>query len=131
MPKKDSAGTILNKMYRLRERKQKKQKEVDALGKQLNALKEDFLVACHNQGTETIRTNIATGTVVKKLVANVEDWSTFEEWLYENKALYMMYRRINVAPVREMMQIAEDGKPPPGVKTLEVFDVSMVTRSDK
>lgn len=127
---RQSPGAILNRLYMLREKKRKQQKAVDVTTKQFNDLKEVFIMAAHNAGTETIKSSKATGSIVKKMVANVKDWNEFEQWLYEHKALYMMYRRANVAPIREYMERAEDGKPPPGVVTLEVFDVSIVTRGD-
>lgn len=129
--RKISPGALLNKMYRMREMMRRKQKEVDALQSEFAHLKEEFIMACHRAGTQSIKSTKATGTVTKKMVANVKDWPSFEEWLYENKALYMMYRRANVAPIREYIERSEDGLPPPGIETLEVFDVSIVTRGNK
>lgn len=131
MAKPPSLGVLINKMYRKREAYRKKDKEVEVMKSDYKKLKEEFIVACHNQGTETGKSNLAQASVVKKTVANVTDWNAFEAWIYENKALYMMFRRANVAPIVEFRDRSEDGMTmPDGTETREIFDVSLRNRSD-
>ncbi|RLC97857.1 MAG: hypothetical protein DRI46_12275 [Chloroflexi bacterium] len=128
MEKKLTAGAKVDKLFRLRERVRKANKAAKLLKADYDELEEDIIVSIQSTGSEIIRSRLATATVVPKDIPTVDDWAEFEKWMYENKALYIMQRRISPDPIKEIMD-RSDGKPPPGIVILPKLTLSLLTRS--
>jgi hypothetical protein len=131
MAPRRNPGGIVDKMFKIREDIRARNKKIKELELQYRALKEELLVRVEDVGSDIIRGSLATATVSPRQVANVVDWEAFGAWVYENQAIHFLYRRVNVAPVREYLERQEEGATIPGVETLELPDISLRVRSAK
>ena len=118
----------MNKLFKLREKIAAKNKEVDALKKQYNDLKEELILTIQKTGSDVIRSQLATASVVQKDVPSVKDWNAFGAWVYEHQAIHCLQRRVSAPAIREIMERNED-EPPPGVEIVPIFDISLRTRN--
>ena len=72
------------------------------------------------------RTDFGTVSITETDVASVKDWPAFEEYIYENKALYLLQRR--PADVAYRDEIATKGHIP-GVETFTKVNLSLTNKA--
>jgi hypothetical protein len=103
--------------------------ELASLNKQVKELKasrteiEALIIAdMAESGLTLARTDFGTISTRKSIVASVTDWETFEDYIYENKALYLMQRRTSEPAYRELL---ESGIEVPGVEPFEKTTVGL------
>jgi len=96
------------------------QDEMKPLEQARAVLEEKIIEEMSDSGLSLARTeDAATGkrltiSVSSEDMANVTDWGELEEFIYENRALYLLQRRPSNGPYREL--VATLGKVP-GVET--------------
>jgi len=76
-------------------------------------------------GLSLARTDFGTVSVTKTDVASVKDWPAFEEYVYENRALYLLQRRPSDVAYRD--EIATKGEIP-GVETFTKVNLSLTNK---
>jgi len=93
----------------------KLQKEVKMLESQRSELEEAILEELSEANLSLARTNQTdesgkriTVSVNTEVVANVNDWAEFEEYVYENRALYLLQRRASNPSYREELAAKGD-----------------------
>ncbi len=91
--------------------------EITDLNRQVKGLKEDKAeieksifqafddLGCGANGIDTDAGHIG---IKETIVANVDDWELFYEWLYQTKSGHMLERRVANIAFREMMELGED-----------------------
>ena len=72
------------------------------------------------------RTDFGTVSITETDVASVKDWPSFEEYIYENKALYLLQRRTSDVAYRD--EIASKGHIP-GVETFTKVNLSLTNKA--
>jgi len=71
------------------------------------------------------RTDFGTISITETDVASVKDWTAFEEYIYENHALYLMQRRPSNPAYREEVETKGDI---PGVETFTTTALSLTNK---
>jgi len=90
--------------------------EITALNKQVKELKEKrfdieaSILATFEEighGMTSISTDAGTVSIRETLVANVDDWDAFYEWIYQTKSGHLLERRVANIAFREMNELGE------------------------
>jgi len=76
-------------------------------------------MGCGMIGMDTEAGHISINEIV---VANVEDWEKFHEWIYAHKAGHMLERRVANIAFREMLELEENV---PGLKPFTKRTISL------
>jgi len=92
--------------------------------KQIELAEISFVEACKEAGTDIARGKLATASVTTEEAPNVEDWDALYDYIDTNKASYMLYKRIKMAPIQEMWNM---GREIPGVTKIIKNKVSTKT----
>lgn len=97
-------------------------KEVNELKKDKTTLEEIIIQDMDASGLTLVRTEFGTLATRSTTVASVKDWDAFEQYIYENHALYLLQRRASDPAYRELL--ASDGDIP-GVEPFTKTSVSL------
>ena len=107
--------------------------QISELNDQLNDLKraktnleQDIISDMQLDKVSLARTDYGTVALNPVDVASVKDWPAFEEYIYENKALYLLQRR--PADVAYRDEIASKGHIP-GVETFTKVNLSLTNKA--
>jgi len=107
--------------------------QIKDLNDQLNDLKraktnleENIINDMQLDKVSLARTDFGTVSITETDVASVKDWPTFEKYIYENKALYLLQRR--PADVAYRDEIASKGHIP-GVETFTKVNLSLTNKA--
>lgn len=126
MAKKIPIGTLVDKLHLLRE----EVRAHEAEAKKVRVLKDEveaqvLAMMLDDQAIEKVTGKLATVTIARLDVPQVEDWKKTERFILRTKALYLYERRISGKAFREL--IAERGpkKPIPGIKVFEKVSLNL------
>ena len=101
-------------------------KELNAQVKELKSqraeIEDEIIADMAESGLTLARTDFGTVATKKSIVASVTDWETFEDYIYENRALYLLQRRTSSPAYRELLET--DGEVP-GTEPFEQITVSL------
>jgi hypothetical protein len=89
-------------------------------------IEQELISEMNLEGLSLARTDFGTVSVTKTDVASVKDWPAFEEYVYENRALYLLQRRPADVAYRE--EIAAKGSIP-GVETFTKVNLSLTNKA--
>jgi len=89
-------------------------------------LEETIIEQLVDSGMTLARTTFGTVGVNETVVPNVQDWTQFEEYIYENKALYLLQRRAAAPAFRDEIDVKGEipGVTPFVKKTLSLTSAS-------
>lgn len=73
-------------------------------------------------GMRSLSTNAGTVSIKKLVIAKVEDWDVFYDYIYDNRAFHMLERRPANAAFREML---EQNQEVPGLKPFTKRSISL------
>jgi len=111
-----------DRLFQVREERLAKQKEVDSLAAEENALKVYIIEELPKSDATGIAGKVARVTVVNKIVPKVEDWDKFYKYIAKTKSWEMLQRRVGEGAVRERW---DAGREVPGVGHIQVPTVSI------
>lgn len=123
---------LIDAAYQLRE-------EIKPLASEINSMKESqkviesaIISAMEAASTEEQPLLLAggltaTATYTTTEVANVEDWSQVEKFIYENKAFHLFERRISARSWREEKAMLPEGQIP-GISSFDKVSISLRKR---
>ena len=115
-------GDKIDQLFEKRERKRELEAELAEVKREIEALEHDLIEAMEKQGTDLARGQLATASISKDTVPEIEDWEAVLQYVKENDAFYLLHRRISTAPWRELL---ESGETVPGTKPFEKKSVSI------
>ena len=118
-----TVGGIADQLYRLREKRQKVQREVDAIKRQEFELTEVAKTKLREAKLE--RASGKVGTISRKTttVAKVTDWDAFYQDVAKRGAFDVLFRRVNNGVYSEIIE--ETGKPIAGSQPEHVVKLSL------
>jgi nitric oxide reductase large subunit len=92
------------------------------VNKQKRTVVETFIRDIMNENEQTAATTAAGSVLVsKKEVQNVKNWDDFYEYIYKNKAFYLLQRRVSSTALAEAMNLEEV----PGVEKVSLTQVTV------
>jgi hypothetical protein len=103
--------------------------EISALNAQVKELEitrreleGSLILELDDSNTTLARTEVGTVSIITAILPNVEDWVAFEEYVYENNALYLLQRRVAAPAYRD--EVESKGQIP-GITTFEKRTLSL------
>ena len=117
MARTATLGKQIDSLFALREKISKAQAAVDELKSQKMKLEDRIMSELDGQDTIKATGSKATASISELEVPSVEDWEALYKFISRNKAWYLLQRRTNPAPYRELME-QRRGKKIPGVTTV-------------
>lgn len=117
-----SLGACVDAAYKLREKRLAAQKQVDAIKSQEEELKEHIINTFTKDDIEGAKGKVATAGIIRKTVAQVEDWEKLQAYIKKTGEFDLLQRRVNDAAFRARL---ENKKVVPGVVPYNVVSLSL------
>jgi len=105
-----SINTVVVKLVEIREAIKKINTEKKDLEEVRSQLELEVLSLLDDQEVTLMRSKAGTISIAESEIAQVEDWDEFENFIYKNRALYLLQRRPSNPAYREL--IKTDGNVP-------------------
>lgn len=103
----------LAKIYvKIRDKRRELAKQDEELKSQIDAISQQLLEICKEQGASTIRTEY--GTVSRRTTKNywTSDWDSFTQFVKEHDAFSLIQQRINNTNMTQFLEENPDTLPP-------------------
>lgn len=116
-------GNLIDQIFELRERIRELDRQSQSLKDEKTTLEDQLLKDLDAQGVQSVSGRRATASISENIVPSIEDWDSFHAFIRKNNAFYLLQRRANPAPYRELIQ-QRRGRKIPGVTsvTLRTFE---------
>lgn len=114
-------GAAADMLYRMRTERLELQKQIDALQKNENELKDHIIDKLPKSNASGISGKVANVKVEKKPIPTVTDWEAFQKYVKRTGAFDLYQRRINEKAITERW---EQKKQIPGVGVFQAVKVS-------
>jgi len=121
-PQIPTLGKLIDGMLRIKDQRSELAKQYKDLGVTYDDLELDVLTRLLDEDTTQGRSHTATATVATLTVPVIEDWAAFEQYIYDNNALYMMEKRPSGAAFRELIS---QGETIPGLQPFVKTTISL------
>ena len=100
----ETTGSLIDRMLTIRDEKAGLSKDIKKLTEESEALEAHILKRLKDDDSIQTKSKTATATISELVLPNISDWEKFEEWIYDNQALYMLGKRPAAAAYRELIQ---------------------------
>ena len=112
----DNLGAHVDELYELREAKRRKTQEIKDIEAKMETLDADIKTRMSELGVTLIRGTKASISLSHSTIPMMQDFDKFMKYVKENDADYLLQRRINSAPWRELV---ESGETVPGIEPMD------------
>ena len=119
---------MIDEMYSLREEKKLLENSINEVKEKMTLLEAQLLEKFDSEDSSMGRGKSASASIAETEVPAIEDWDTFEAYLQENDALYLLQRRI---ATRAYKELKNSGEMIPGVITFPKRTISLRKLSNK
>lgn len=123
--KEQPLGVVIDALYRARELRLDREREVEGLKRQEKELRGLIIAALRKSGLDGARGEVAFGSIVAKRTVRLttpDAWPEFWAWARKDPLGSYVQRRVAVEAVREQL---DAGKKVPGVELEEFDDLSL------
>jgi predicted transcriptional regulator len=110
--KPPSLGTLVDKLWAIREKRRELDAQVKELEGQASDLESEIMETMAEQGLDKMSGAMASVSITTNTVANVESWDDFLAFVYKKKYGHLLQRRVSDPAYRELL---EQGVKVPGV----------------
>ena len=110
--KAPSLGTLVDKLWSVREKRRELDAQVKELEGQASDLESEIMETMAEQGLDKMSGAMASVSITTNTVANVEIWDDFLAFVYKKKYGHLLQRRVSDPAYRELL---EQGVKVPGV----------------
>lgn len=117
-----TTGKLIDKLFELREEKKRLNAKIKDIESEVDQLKNDLFQRLDKEESTVGRGQLASCSVTETTVPAVEDWDQVHGWIAENDGLYLLQRRLNSAPFRELLA---QGVDIPGISPMPIRDISI------
>jgi len=114
-------GTSIDALYELKLKKKEMAAEVSKVTAEITKQEKALLEELNTLDLNSASGNDATIKVSSMTVPSVKDWDLVYDYIHENSAFYLLARKLNGAPFRELL---EAGQEIPGVETFTKTSLS-------
>lgn len=115
-------GSMIDQMFAIRQQRAELSTEDKKLSAEYEALGAQVMALLDEQGTTMSRAATASAVITEEEVAQVEDWDAVYNYIVENEAFFLLQRRFNNAPWRELRA---NGDEVPGTAPVKVRKVAV------
>jgi hypothetical protein len=112
-----SLGAQIDSLYRLRETIREVNEKLKDLEEQKRALEETIVGEMDVLQVDKSAGKLGSVTISEQEIASIEDWDAFNAFIKRNNYFFLLQRRVNNAPYRELLAERKN-KPIPGAKTI-------------
>jgi hypothetical protein len=105
-------GELINMFRVVKEEKAQHEKEIKRLAERYDILEQEIIKRLSDAKLEKVAHGGMTVTPERKTFPHLEDWAQASDWMLENKAIYLLEKRIAVTSYRELLEM---GRSIPGV----------------
>lgn len=116
---------IIERLLSIRDQKKQLGVAEKALNEEQESLEHALMDRLDAEGSKSVSSELGTAVITETELPTVDDWDALEEWIYENKALHMLQRRVASGAFREMLAI---GEPPPGTRPLVKRSIGLTAK---
>jgi hypothetical protein len=114
MAKLNNIGSIIDKMWAIREQERELGDKINKLIAQRGEYEETLKDEMKKQGLDQARGTKASATYSEPEVPTIGSWSEFEPWMVRSKKYYFLQKRLSPAAVLEELANRK-GKAIPGI----------------
>jgi len=100
-------------------------KKVTGLKKRKVKVVDRIIKAMETEESLLVKTKHGTVSISKTDVASVKNWTLFEDYIYNNKTLHLLQRRVSNDAYREEVKLVGEL---PGVETFEVITLNLTKK---
>jgi hypothetical protein len=118
---------MIDRMFLLREQKRGLEAQVKGVKDEIAQLQDDLLGRLDEVGTNYARGSLASASVTETLVPQIKDWGEVSQWVMDNDALYLLYRRVSAGPWKELR---DAGTEVPGIEPYTKVAISLTRLGD-
>jgi hypothetical protein len=113
---------MIDQLFEMREEYRRLSKEADAIKTEMEEMELELMSSLDNIGLQMGRGSRASASVTEQVLPNVTDWDAFNQYVYENEALYLLQRRVSAPAWREL---TESGDGVPGTEPFTKRSISL------
>lgn len=117
-------GTQIDKLTRLRAKRMKKQREVDAFKKEESLLTADIQGAMLKGKLYKSSGRMGTFSLKEVIVPKVDDWRALHQFIRQSDKFELLQKRLGTEAYRELI---EDGVVPPGTTPEKIWKATLTT----
>ena len=115
-------GGCVDMVYKMREGRLQAQKKVDEMKAQEGAVHDYIINSFKKDEIEGAKGKVASASINQSVVAQVDDWEKFYEYIAKESAFDLLQRRVNDGAYRARL---EDKLTVPGVQPFTVTKLSV------
>lgn len=115
-------GTLVDKLYSLRQERFKLQRRVDELKKEESEIQEYLISEIPKSNSIGVSGHQARVQIVKKQVPTVTDWDSLYAYISSTENYQLLQRRLNTAAYTELIESGEELK---GVGLTQIVNLSI------
>lgn len=115
-------GACVDQLYKMRESRLVEEKRIDELKKKESDLRDHILKNFAKTDIEGAKGKVASASVSRKTVAQVEDWTKVFSYIAKNDAWDLLQKRMNDSAFRERIEANETI---PGAQAFVVVGLSV------
>lgn len=99
----DKMGPMVDALLKLRDRRDAARDKAEELGRQYSEAEGALMGALRSEELDQARGRLATFSVSKTTIPEVEDWAAVQAWVRRRNAFEMLHKRITVTAWRERL----------------------------
>ena len=122
MQQTNNLGTLIDKLYELREKKRLLEAEIRSINLHQAEIETELKMLMEDAGIQNTGINGVKVSLVTEIQPAVQDWDQVYEYIRESGDFHLLHRRFSAGPYREMLQM---GQAVPGVEPTEITKISM------
>lgn len=117
-----SLGVLIDLAAQVRDRRRELKAQVSDLFEQYEALTAEILKRLDEGGMPKASGTLATASIAEEELFSIDDFDVYEQFIYDNNALYLMQRRPAQAAIRELKKA---GTEVPGVRAFTKRSINL------
>ena len=121
-PQQPTLGKLIDEMLAIRDVRSDLAKQDKGLKERFDELELAVMQKLNDEDTIQGKSKKATATISSIVVPSIKNWEDFEEYIYENRALYMLEKRPSGATFRELLA---QGEEIPGLEPITKSTISL------
>lgn len=106
-----TVSEIIAELFEIRTARKEIAEKDSELVKKWEGLEEILLGKMREQGSVRVSSKLGTASISEQTLPIVEDWDTFYDWLWENRAFHLLQRRVAVGAYRELIDADKAAHP--------------------